>query len=320
MMVLGWLSVAEAHEPGLSYGQVTHRALTQTFSAVEMAELGPAEELGPLLEGFAFARTTVSVDGLPCSTGPSSVRPVAEDGVEIYAELDCPEGETWSYTTGFLQDLDPGHRHTVEAFGTPVAVLADDQTEVSFAPGQTGTQVARDYVVLGVEHIWTGLDHLAFLLALVLVATSLRQMLVIVTGFTLAHTITLTLAALGVLSPPAALVEPAIALTIAYAGFENLWRPSPRRRLIITTSLGLVHGFGFAGLLLDLGLPKDHLITALVCFNGGVELGQAAIVAVVLPLLLKAHRWEAWQRRGVPGLSIAIGLAGVGWFLQRVLG
>ena len=318
-MALGWLAVAQAHEPGLSYGTVTHTALTQTFSVVEMAELGPAEQLGPLLEGFAFARTTVSVDGHPCSTGPSHVQPVAEDGVQIQAELDCPEGATWTYSTAFLQDLDPGHRHTVEAFGAPVAVLANDRVEASFAPGQTGSQVARDYVVLGVEHIWTGFDHLAFLLALVLVATRLRQMLVIVTGFTLAHTITLTLAALGVLSPPAALVEPAIALTIAYTGFENLWRPSPRRRFLVTAALGLVHGFGFAGLLLELGLPRDHLITALVCFNGGVELGQAAIVAVVLPLLLRASRWPHWQRWAVPALSIAFGLAGVAWFLERVL-
>ncbi len=212
------------------------------------------------------------------------------------------------------------HRHAVEAFGVPVAVLADDHSAVSFAQGQTGSQVAGDYLVLGVEHIWTGFDHLAFLLALVLVATGLRQMLAIVTGFTLAHTVTLTLAALGVLSPPAALVEPAIALTIAYAGFENLWRPGPRRRFLVTSALGLVHGFGFAGLLLELGLPRDHLLTALVCFNGGVELGQAAVVAVVLPLLLWAHRWPSWKRWGVPGLSVAIGLAGVGWFLERVLG
>jgi hypothetical protein len=317
---LSWLSVAQAHEPGLSYGTVGHGELTQTFSATEMAELGPASELGLLLEGFAFARTTVSVDGQPCSTGPSTVRPVAQDGVRIRAELDCPDGAEWTYGTDFLADLDPGHRHAVEAFGAPVAVLSDDHDAVSFAPGVTGSQVALDYLELGVEHIWTGFDHLTFLLALVLVATGLRQMLAIVTGFTLAHTMTLTLAVLGVLSPPAALIEPAIALTIAYAGFENLWRPGPRRRFVVTTALGLVHGFGFAGLLLELGLPREHLITALLCFNGGVELGQAVVVALVLPVLLWAHRWPAWQRWGVPALSVLIGLAGIGWFLARVLG
>jgi len=318
-MGITWLPTAWAHEPGLSYGAVSHGDLTQTFSTVEMAELGDPQALGPLLEGFAFARTQVSVDGVPCSTGPSEVRHVEADGVQITADLDCPPGETWTYTTGFLSDLDPGHRHAVEAFGTPVAVLADSDTAVSFGPGQSSGQVALAYLELGVEHIWTGFDHLAFLVALLLVARSLRQMLAIVTGFTLAHTVTLTLAALGVLSPPAGLVEPAIALTIAYTGFENLWRPGPRRRFVITTGLGLIHGFGFAGLLIELGLPRDHLVTALLCFNGGVELGQAAVVLVLLPLLLGARRWPVWERRGVPVLSILIGLAGLLWFAERVL-
>ncbi len=314
-----WSAAAWAHEPGLSYGVVGHGELTQTFSTVEMAELGSPDELGLLLEGFAFARTAVSVDGQPCSTGPSRVRPVEQDGVAISAELDCPDGEAWRYTIGFLGQLDPGHRHHVEAFGVPVAVLHDDQGSVDFAAGQTGGEVALAYVELGVEHIWTGFDHLAFLLALVLVAGSLKQLLAIVTGFTVAHSITLSLAALAVVSPPAALVEPAIALTIAYAGFENLWRPGPRRRFVVTFALGLIHGFGFASLLLELGLPRDHLVPALLCFNGGVELGQAVVVAGALPLLLWLRRFPAWESRGVNVVSVLVGLAGVGWFLERVL-
>lgn len=320
--MIAWTAAttAWAHEPGLSYGTVSHSELSQTFSTVEMAELGDPDDLGALLEGFAFARTTVSVDGQPCATGPSLVAPVAEDGVRIHAPLDCPQGELWTYETGFLPDLDPGHRHVLEAFGAPVGVLADATSRADFAPGQTGGHVAGQYVLLGVEHIWTGVDHLAFLVALLLVARSGRQMLAIVTGFTVAHSVTLTLAALGLLAPPAALVEPLIALTVAYAGFENLWRPGPRRRFAVTFALGLVHGFGFAGLLLELGLPQGHLVTAILCFNGGVELGQLAVVAVLLPGLLWAARFPRWTRWGVPALSVLIGLAGLVWFGLRIWG
>ena len=313
-------SAALAHEPGLSYGQVSQDRLVQTFSAAEMGGLGPSGELGPLLEGFSFARTVVKVDGEPCDVGPSEVSEVEADGIRIQASLDCPPGSTWTYETGFLQDLDPGHRHYVAASGQPVGVLELGSPSVDFQAEATTGQVAVAFVELGIEHIWTGLDHLAFLLALLLVAGSLRQMLVIVTGFTVSHSITLSVAALGWFVPPAWLVEPAIALTIAYAGVENLWRPGPRRRFVVTSALGLIHGFGFASLLLQLGLPRDHLLTALLCFNGGVELGQAAVVLVVPPLLLWASRWAFWRERGVPVVSLAIAAAGVFWFLERVLG
>ncbi len=311
-------TVAEAHEPGLSYARVGHGELVQTFSSLELSAYGGPEDLGPVLEGLTFARTVVTVDGGACDTGPSAFRPVEADGVEIRADLSCPPGETWSYQTAFLQDLAPGHRHYVEAFGQPVAVLDASHPTTLFDAGATTAGVAAEFTWLGVEHIWTGYDHLAFLLALLLVASSLRQMLAIVTGFTIAHSITLSLAALGLFRPAPALVEPAIALTIAYTGLENLWRPGARRRFAVTFLLGLIHGFGFAGLLLQLGLPRDHLVTALLCFNGGVELGQAAVVALLLPLLLLAGRRPVWSDRVVPAASIAIALAGVYWFVDRV--
>lgn len=199
-----------------------------------------------------------------------------------------------------------------------MAVLDAGNDAADFTGQTSAAAVASAFVVLGVEHIWTGFDHLAFLLALLLVATSVRQMLGIVTGFTLAHSVTLSLAALGLITPSAAVVEPAIALTIAYAGLENLWKPSATRRFVVTAVLGLIHGFGFAGMLAELGLPRDNLLAALLAFNGGVELGQAAVVVVTLPALLWVSRRPAWSARVVPALSVAVALMGVLWFVERV--
>ena len=171
-------------------------------------------------------------------------------------------------------------------------------------------EVAKRFLKLGIEHIWTGYDHLLFLLGLLIAADSLRTMLFVVTGFTVAHSITLSLAALGLVHVSPAIVEPAIAATIAFVGIENFWHPPARRRVVVTFCLGLVHGFGFAGMLQELGLPRDALATALLCFNGGVELGQAAVVAVALPILLQLRRFPGWEQRAVPALSVLVAARG----------
>jgi hypothetical protein len=179
-------------------------------------------------------------------------------------------------------------------------------------------EVAKRFLKLGVEHIWTGYDHLLFLLGLLIAASSLKTMLFVVTGFTIAHSITLSLAALGLVHVSPAIVEPAIAATIAFVGVENFFHPPARRRIVVTFLLGLVHGFGFAGMLEELGLPRGALATALVSFNGGVELGQAAVVAVALPILMQLRRVPGWERRVVPALSVFVAAAGVFWFVERV--
>lgn len=223
------------------------------------------------------------------------------------------------YRADFLSELEPGHRHVVSALGEPVAVLDAGNPSTPFLGRSDLGAVARRFLVLGVEHIWTGYDHLLFLCGLLLVADRLRSMLIVVTGFTVAHSITLSLAALQLVTLPSALVEAAIAASIAFVGVENLWRPSPRRRALLTLLLGLIHGFGFAGVLAEIGLPRDALALALLCFNGGVELGQAAVAAAALPLLLWLRRWPGWDRKGVPAASIAVALAGLYWLVERTL-
>lgn len=313
---------AAAHRPGLSYARIDGDALTITVARPELAGKVPLDDLDAarlLVAGLTVDLATVDRGG-PCTLDEPVIRAVEGDGIEVRASLTCPGGTTGTYTAGFLGGLEPGHRHYVEAFGQPVAVLDAGHATTAFTGASDRTDVAMRFGKLGVEHILTGYDHLLFLVGLLLAAPGLRPMLFIVTGFTVAHSITLTLAALGVLTLSPALVEPAIAASIVFVGIENFWRPPPRRRVVVTFLLGLVHGFGFAGLLLALGLPTDALTLALVSFNGGVELGQAAVVALVLPLLLWLRRYPWWERVAVPVGSVGVALAGLVWLVERLSG
>lgn len=316
------VTLALAHELGVSYAEVERASLTLTLAREELAERVPMGDLDAarvLVAGATIHRARVEAGGAPCAIGEPTVRAVEGDGVEVAATLDCPDGER-VFAADYLDDLRAGHTTLVSSGGRARGTVRVGAPTLALGHPPARAEVAWRFLRLGVEHIWTGYDHLAFLAALLLVATKLRDMLLIVTGFTIAHSLTLTAAALGVLELPGAVVEPAIAASIAWVGFENLWTPSPRRRLVATFLLGLIHGFGFAGLLADLGLPRDDLLVALVSFNGGVELGQAAIVAALLPLLVALRRSDGWTRRAVPVLSVGIALAGVWWFVERVFG
>jgi hypothetical protein len=179
------------------------------------------------------------------------------------------------------------------------------------APGAS----LRRWVKLGVAHIFLGYDHLCFLLALIVVSR-FGELVKIVTSFTVAHSFTLILAALGVATLPSRLVECAIALTIVYVAAENLWRKNLRHRWLLTFGFGLVHGFGFAGVLAELGLPAAGRVRCLLAFNVGVELGQLAIVAAAFPFILLLGR----VRHAPALISLAVGVFGLGWFLERALG
>jgi hydrogenase/urease accessory protein HupE len=329
-----WLiTTAAAHQVGLSYASFEAGQVSLTFARPELAARVPlAEDLAAsriVARELTLDAARFTVNGAPCSVGDATLQPAAddgqggaEDGVTLSAPLECPPGEI-TYTAGFLATLEPGHRHYVEAGGQPVAVLdataSTVQLPTTAGASRPGEVVGR-FFGLGVEHIWTGYDHLLFLFGLLLAASSLRAMLLIVTGFTVAHSVTLSAAALGLVSLPGSIVEPAIAASIAYVGIENFWRPAPKRRMFVTFLLGLIHGFGFAGMLAELGLPRDALALALVAFNGGVEIGQAVIVAVTLPILLWMRRYPAWDTRVVPAASVGVTLAGLYWLVERVAG
>jgi HupE/UreJ protein len=184
----------------------------------------------------------------------------------------------------------------------------------------------RDYVLLGMEHIFTGYDHLAFLCGLLLVATAyglrrgLRYILGVVTAFTVAHSVTLIAAGLGWVRLPSRFVESAIALSIAYVAVENLAVRDPKHRWLLTFFFGLVHGFGFASVLAEIGLPPSGVIPSLVAFNVGVELGQLTVVCAVAPILLwLVPRYGLSARVRTVGSALLL-CASTFWFFERILG
>jgi len=309
-----WLALATpayAHEPGLSTLVVTDEGMSWTLSATDAAGIDDP--------GALAATTTLSVAGQPCQAGQTTVA-ADEDGFVVQVPMDCPGGASWTVDTPWLSALPPGHRLYVEAFEAPVAVLSAARHDVAFDHETSGhTSVGVEFGMLGMEHIVTGYDHLAFLFALLLVARSFKEMAGIVSGFTLAHSITLSAAVLGWVSIPGWIVEPAIALSIVAVGLENFFQPSPRRRFAVTMSLGLVHGFGFAGMLSEVGLPEGSQLLALLAFNGGVELGQLALVALVLPALLRMRKAKRFTTWGVRLCSLLLIGLGQWWFLERAV-
>lgn len=176
----------------------------------------------------------------------------------------------------------------------------------------------RRFFRLGVEHIFLGYDHVCFLVAL-LVVSRFGELVKIVTSFTVAHSITLIAAALGAITLPPRLVECGIAASIVYLAGENLVRKAPANRWLLTFAFGLIHGFGFAYVLDELGLPVAGRVRCLLAFNLGVEAGQLAIVAAIFPLALLLSR-VAWGDYAKARISIAVGLFGLGWFLDRAFG
>jgi hydrogenase/urease accessory protein HupE len=188
----------------------------------------------------------------------------------------------------------------------------------SSAPAQAGF---IGYFKLGVEHILTGFDHLLFLCALLVCVHGIRSMLIIVTAFTLAHSVTLALAALDLVVLPAAFVEPVIALSIMLACAHNLLRrDAPKARYGMAAGFGLIHGFGFAGALRETGLGQggSDLVLPLFSFNLGVEAGQLLVAACVIPLFLLARRQPWLARYSAPALSVAVMVVSAYWLAERM--
>lgn len=192
----------------------------------------------------------------------------------------------------------------------------DPETPTPVATGETSlaSRLWR-FFKLGVEHIFLGYDHICFLIALIVVS-KFRDVVKIVTSFTVAHSITLILATLDIVQLPSRLVETCIAATIVYVAAENLWVKDTKHRWVLTFFFGLVHGFGFAGVLRELGLPTTGLVRCLLAFNVGVEVGQLAIATALLPLSLLLARWNH-GRKIVIAISLVLVLFGVAWFIDR---
>ncbi|WP_284037188.1 HupE/UreJ family protein [Neobacillus sp. 114] len=174
------------------------------------------------------------------------------------------------------------------------------------------------FLKLGMTHILEGYDHLLFLLALLIARQSFKQFVKVITAFTIAHSLTLTLTVLGIISVPASIVEPAIALSICYVAIENIFRKSVSQRWALTFIFGLIHGMGFADLLTEMKIPKGELAIDLASFNIGIEIIQLIIVVILLPLLTLLHRSNI-SRKAVISVSTIAFVLGSFWLIERIV-
>jgi HupE / UreJ protein len=275
---------------------------------------------------LAAVRDKVSLvaGGRRCQAGAGSLPPAASttESVMLVVEFACGAEVRELSVRDDLFDVFGADYHTLAKFE-----LRGRTTQFAFAPDTRETRVAVDdgvggrglasFVLLGIEHILTGWDHLLFLFGLLLRGGSWLALAKIVTAFTVAHSITLALAALDLVVVPDRLVEAVIALSIAVVAAENLFlRPVVSRRWVVSFCFGLVHGFGFSSALRELGLSSHGLLLSLFGFNAGVELGQALVVAAAIPVLTFI-RTTRWERRMVWGSSLAILLVGAVLFVER---
>lgn len=231
-------------------------------------------------------------------------------------------------------DQDPLHRGLlrVEGAGQHTAIFSNEHREVELPLHASGSGF-RSLVREGIVHIFTGYDHLLFLVALLLPAVlrregrvfrpvagvreAARDVVQIVTAFTVAHSLTLALGAFALVSPPSRVVESAIAASVVFAALDNLFGLVRGSRWVVPFTLGLVHGFGFSATLTDLGLQGKRLVLALLGFNVGVELGQLMFVLTLLPIAYALRHKRAYTRFALVGGSVAIALVASLWFVQR---
>jgi hypothetical protein len=318
-MLLGLgVGTARAHTLGLSRGSYVVRGRTVevelVFARAEAVDLAQA-----------LRDVTASADGAPCApVRASEPEPAEGDGLLVRGTFDCGHApKEIAIDVAVLARMPAGHAHVArlewdtfsrdELLGPQAHVLRASQDDVR-------RRTLPGLVAMGATHVLSGWDHLAFLLGLLLLPQTLRSVAKTVTAFTLAHSLTLALAALGLVTPSARVVEPVIALSIAWVGVENLiafrrgaddMRRRAERRWLVTLPFGLVHGFGFAGALSELGLRGAALPPALLSFNVGVELGQLAVVLPLLPALALLRGTGASDRllRATSALLVAVGVA-----------
>ena len=294
------------------------------------------------IAAYALSRLSLSSDDARCpAQATEQLIDHHTDGA--YAVLrfkaECPSAiDALEVHYQLLFDLDPQHKGLLrlQQHGqTSSAIFSPEQARQKFGTAET-SRFAQfvEYVKHGVWHIWIGFDHILFLLSLLLPAVliltgrtwqpspsfkaSFIDVLKIVTAFTVAHSITLTMAALGFVQLPSRWVESAIAASVIFAALNNIFPFFQGKRWLVAFIFGLIHGFGFASVLADLGLPQATLLLALIGFNIGVEVGQLAIVAVFLPVAFMLRKTWFYRRLILFAGSILIILISLAWLIERM--
>jgi hypothetical protein len=386
MLLAGLAGQAAAHTKSTSYsnwrieGAEVHVSFTAPL--VETARLNEPGETQPSnerIEDYLSKRLTVSADGNVCSL-TAAPRPLAATAQFRRFELGyrCPSDKHIALHSEVFFDLVPSHVslaqiQTSDGRLTQQLFTKDDQTFVASGKDESMRDAGfLRYVQMGIMHIFTGIDHMSFLLGLVLISRRLRDLVYAVTGFTIGHSATLALAVTGVIRPHAEFIDALVALTIAMIGAENVavathrpgivagglagilllmavgsflgfgglpgllllgaglfaanylmlsghLREAARLRIVVTVVFGLIHGFGFAADLLELRLPSGQLVSILLGFNLGVEIGQLTLVLVALGLAALLVRAKLALPRPIVVDTVSAGLVGLGmyWLIGR---
>ena len=348
MLLLLWAGSVGAHTGGTTgfarltvEGRTVRYTLTLDLETAAKAQNAPTGTTPvPLaggydaLAGLVSRHVTISADGSACVPLPDAVQPPppGRSIVVIVIHYACPAPVHVLTMRDTLSAVFGRDHHTlasIEGPGQTELVLLDPdraEAQVTIADQATGARAATPadngalgFFLLGIEHILEGFDHVLFIVALVLGGGRIGTLLGIITAFTVGHSVTLAFAVLGLVRPPAWLIEPLIAASIAYVACENIFlKRTPSRRWLVGLLFGLVHGFGFAGALIELEVPGESLFSSLLSFNLGVEAGQAIISALLFPALLLLSRIE-WRRQAVTTLSAVILVAAVGLLVEHTI-
>jgi hydrogenase/urease accessory protein HupE len=298
-------------------------------------QIDPADRLlDPLFAAQSFDRLTRLIDSRLQVALEGAAMPIEWTRLEVAGErqslrlhlrVAIADRVGSLRVSGALFPYDANHRTFLNVYEDEAltqAILDRSRPSFEYFAGtrQGALAVVRKFLPAGIHHILIGPDHLLFLVGLLLLGGTLTRLLLIVTGFTLAHSITLSLAALGLVTPPASIIEPAIALSIVYVGVDNLLvRKGRDVRPWIAFAFGLIHGFGFANVLREMDLPSRALGWSLFSFNVGVEIGQLLVVVIAAAALQALRHWRpAASRRVVLAGSVAVIAAGGFWFVERV--
>ncbi|WP_411726827.1 HupE/UreJ family protein [Methyloglobulus sp.] len=350
------LQIGFAHPPGLSSADLTVKPegvdtkITFAVQDIEAfvlmdtdedAEVTAAERNAakPGIANFVANELKIQLDGSEAKpVGTGIVNFDNQNNATVELGFAGTPASTITIESKFLGKLPADHKQyvTVKDAGghelgkkmlTQKANTLEINLKTSAAPAETDnhpTSTFIDFLKLGVEHILTGYDHLLFLFSLLVVTRSFWPAIKIITFFTIAHSITLALAGLNIVDIPSSIVEPLIAATIVYVGLENIIRGdrvTTRNRCLLTFFFGLIHGFGFAGVLREMGISsiETGILLPLFSFNLGVELGQITVAAIVLPLIWWLHGQGRMSRLLVPVGSILTCIAGGYWLLERTV-
>lgn len=269
-------------------------------------------------------RPFVSLDESCSSSLPARVDAANLVGRTSYQ---CPDGLSGRVLNieypGYNPSLSTLLRVTYSTGEVQTVRAGPDEVEITLPSAETAGSVAVQYGILGVEHILLGFDHLLFLACLVLIAGTLRRIVITVTGFTIAHSLTLALASLDLVRVPIPPVEAVIALSIVFLATELARKRRDtltwRYPISVSASFGLLHGFGFASVLADIGLPQREVPVALLSFNLGVEIGQLMFIAVLLPVLWLLGKAVGSDRLTRP-VAYAVGALASFWMVERIVG